>query len=405
LSRSRLVESHTREEVASKAGVAPEYVDRLVELGLLNPDAGHNFPTGDLRRARWIRSLEQAGVPLEGMAAAVDDGFLSFAFLDVSAFDRFAGLSATTFQQLSDTSGISHELLSVIREAFGYPEPSPEDYVLEDELSVIAAVEFQIAKGFQPIVIERWLRVYAECFRRIAQTETDMYKSEVVAPLLESGMSEVEMMDVQAQLGSEIGPLIERVLLAVYHGQQEQAWTKGAVEDVERALEKAGLHSRLPSPPAVSFLDLTGYTQLTEEQGDEAAAELAAKLRVLVRQTSLEHQGESVKFLGDGVMSYFSNPTQSVKAALDMVERAAERSLPAARVGIHAGPVVFQEGDYFGRTVNLAARIADYSRPGEVLVSREVVESSSGDGLTFTEIGPVNLKGVAGPVHLYVAKK
>jgi adenylate cyclase len=88
-----------------------------------------------------------------------------------------------------------------------------------------------------------------------------------------------------------------------------------------------------------------------------------------------------------------------------MVEKAATQSLPPARVGIHVGPVIFQEGDYFGRTVNLAARIAEYSRPGEVLVSRDVVEYVSGDGLAFSEIGPVALKGVAGSVHLYRAHR
>lgn len=392
-------------EVASKAGVDLEYVDRLVELGFMTPGAGETFSSSDVLKARWIRSLESAGVPLDGMAAAVRDGTLSFSYLDMSAFDRFAGLSGTTFRQLSDETGIPPALLSVVREAFGYPEPKAEDHVREDELSVIGAVEFQLSKGFRPIMIERWLRVYGDSFRRITETETDAYRSEVVMPLLETGMSEREMLDVQAHLGSEMGPLIERALLAIYHGHQERSWTRVWLESVEGALEKAGLYSQFHSPPAVSFLDLTGYTQLTEEHGDEAAADLAGRLRDVVRQTSLTHEGESVKFLGDGVMSYFPNPTNSVLAALDMVERAAIESLPPARVGIHAGPVVFQEGDYFGRTVNIAARITDYSRPGEVLVSRDVVESASDDGLNFAQIGPVTLKGVAGPIDLYRAHR
>ncbi len=159
------------------------------------------------------------------------------------------------------------------------------------------------------------------------------------------------------------------------------------------------------APPAVSFLDLTGYTRLTEEQGDEAAADLAAALRALVRRSSLEHGGESVKWLGDGVMFYFQEPGHGVLAALDMVEGAATQALPPARVGIHAGPVVFQEGDYFGRTVNIAARIADYARPGEVLVSQEVVEAAEEMPLTFKEIGPVELKGVTGAVSLHTAHR
>jgi len=67
--------------------------------------------------------------------------------------------------------------------------------------------------------------------------------------------------------------------------------------------------------------------------------------------------------------------------------------------------VVFQEGDYFGRTVNVAARISDYARPGEVLVSQEVVDAASGTQLRFDEIGPVDLKGVAGAVSLHTARR
>jgi adenylate cyclase len=88
-------------------------------------------------------------------------------------------------------------------------------------------------------------------------------------------------------------------------------------------------------------------------------------------------------------MFYFREPSDAVLAALDMVEGVAIHALPPAHVGIHAGPVAFQEGDYFGRTVNLAARIAEYARPGEVVVSQEVVDAAEGTPVTFTEIGPV----------------
>jgi len=218
-----------------------------------------------------------------------------------------------------------------------------------------------------------------------------------VLPLLEAGMTEAEMLEAQADLGSRMAPLTEQALLGMYHGQQEHAWSRSAVEEVEGALERAGLYSRLHHRPAMCFLDITGYTRLTEERGDEAAADLAARLAVLVRRSSQEHGGQPVKWLGDGVMFYFGDPGQDVLAALDMVEGVAIHALPPAHVGIHAGPVVFQEGDYFGRTVNIAARIAEYARPGEVLVSQEVVDAAAGTPVTFTEIGPVELKGVSGP--------
>ena len=124
---------YTRQEVAQRAGVDPGYVDRLVELGILTPEAGEAFSPGDALRARWLQSLERAGVPLEGLAAAVRDGVLSFSFLDVAAYDRFAGLSGTTFQQLSADTGIPLELLMVVREAFGMAEPHPDDTVRASE--------------------------------------------------------------------------------------------------------------------------------------------------------------------------------------------------------------------------------------------------------------------------------
>ena len=391
--------------MAARAGVDPDYVDRLVELGILSPGSGNTFSAGDVRRARWVQSFEQAGVPLEGLAAAVRDGTLSFSYLDATAFDRFAGVSTTTFRELSERTGVPLDLLLVIREAHGFAEPGPEDHVREDELAVVPAIENQLASGIRPEVIERLLRAYGDGLRKIVEIETDWYRTEVQMPLLEAGMTEAEMLAAQADIGSRMAPLMEQALLSIYHGQQEHAWSTSAVEDVEAALERAGLYRPVRRPPAVCFLDITGYTRLTEERGDEAAADLATKLATLVRGSSREHDGQPVKWLGDGVMFYFPNPGDGVSAALDMVEGLPAAGLPPAHVGIHAGPVVFQDGDYFGRTVNIAARIAEYARPGEVLVSQEVVEATDLEGVDVTAIGPIELKGVSEPLSLHSVRR
>jgi adenylate cyclase len=391
--------------MAARAGVDPDYVDRLVELGILSPGSGNTFSAGDVRRARWVQSFDQAGVPLEGLAAAVRDGTLSFSYLDATAFDRFAGVSTTTFRELSERTGVPLDLLLVIREAHGFAEPRPEDHVREDELAVVPAIENQLASGIRPEVIERLLRAYGDGLRKIVEIETDWYRTEVQMPLLEAGMTEAEMLAAQADIGSRMAPLMEQALLSIYHGQQEHAWSTSAVEDVEAALERAGLYRPVRRPPAVCFLDITGYTRLTEERGDEAAADLATKLATLVRGSSREHDGQPVKWLGDGVMFYFPNPGDGVSAALDMVEGLPAAGLPPAHVGIHAGPVVFQDGDYFGRTVNIAARIAEYARPGEVLVSQEVVEATVLEGVDVTAIGPIELKGVSEPLSLHSVRR
>jgi adenylate cyclase len=398
------VKEHSRQEVARKAGVDATKVDRLTELGILRPGPDHTFSAGDVLRVRWVHGLEQAGVPLEGIAAAVRDGTLSFAYLDASAFDRFRGLSGTTFREVSERTRIPFELLKVAREALGFAEPRPEDRVREDELPVVEAIELQLSNGFRPAVVERWLRVCGDSLRRITDTETDGYATEVMRHFMEAGMTEREMMEAQAELGSRLVPIMEQAIVAIYHGRQEHAWIEATVEYVEGVLEEAGLHSPLRRPPAMCFLDITGYTRLTEERGDEAAADLAERLGTLVRRSSQEHGGQPVKWLGDGVMFYFPDPGQSVLSALDMVEGVSKHALPPAHVGIHAGPVVFQEGDYFGRTVNTASRIAEYARPGEVLVSQAVVDAAPGIPVTFTDVGPVELKGVSETLRLHTAR-
>jgi class 3 adenylate cyclase len=160
--------------------------------------------------------------------------------------------------------------------------------------------------------------------------------------------------------------LSERAVIEMYRLQQTKTWTANIIESLETMLAAAGLHSRLEHPPAMCFLDITGYTRLTQERGDAAAAQLAERLGRLAQRTSIKYGGRPVKWLGDGVVFYFPNPGPGVVAALEMVTGVAEAGLPPAHVGLHSGPLIFQEGDYYGQTVNVAARIAESARPGEV---------------------------------------
>ena len=93
------------EDVAERTGVEPSYVIRLVELGILVPEEPDRFSAGDVRRVLMARSLEDAGIPLDDVAAAIRHGALSFSFFDAAGYDRFAGLATETFQQVSDRTG------------------------------------------------------------------------------------------------------------------------------------------------------------------------------------------------------------------------------------------------------------------------------------------------------------
>jgi class 3 adenylate cyclase len=383
--------------------VPVEFIERLVELGILKPAEGDRFTAADARKAGVVKSLEGTGIPLEDMADALHKGTLSLTFLETPAYDRFAPYTTETFAQLSERTGVPVELLLVIREAAGGALPSPDDYVREDELEIVPYVQTQYDAGLRPLGTERLLRVMGDSFRRLTDAEGAWWNAEVLAPRLAAGRT---VDDVTAgEFTESLNAHSERATRAILRAHQAHAWTRNIVEATEVLLDKAGLYSRMEKPPAMCFLDISGYTRLTQERGDDAAADLADQLSRLVQRSSTQHAGRPVKWLGDGVMFYFADPGPGVVSALEMVEGVADAGLPPAHVGLHAGPVIFQQGDYFGQTVNVAARIADYARPGEVVVSQEVVEASDEDGVQFAEIGPVELKGVSGAMQLHAANR
>lgn len=396
------------DETARAAGVEPAYVAGLIEEGILDADGAGLLSERDVRRVRIVQTLEAAGLPVAGLGQAVRSGVVSLSFIDSPSYDRWGSYSESTFSSLSAETGVPVELLMVVREAMGSAAPRSDDRVRVDEMLVVPMVQIQHQLGFRPEVIERALRVYGDSLRRVAETESDWWYSEVMMPIMGAGGEPAEMAAAVAATSEELSPALARVgdaaIMAVYHGQQTHSWIRNILEGFEAALAAAGIHSRLKRFPAMCFFDLTGYTRLTEERGDEAAAGLARSLASLVQRNSMRYGGKAVKFLGDGVMFHFPEPGRGVLAALDMVEAAVSVGLPPAHVGLHAGPVLFQEGDYFGRTVNISARIADYARPGEVLVSQEVVDESGDVGVGFAEIGPVELKGVSGSIRLYKAR-
>lgn len=391
----------TARDVAERAGVGLDFVTRLIDVGALTPAEDGTLTEGDVRRARVFRGLEGAGLPIEVLVVATERGELSFDFLDLPVYDRFSALVPRTFRDVSDEKGIPLELLLVVREAMGLAQAEADDQMREDELEVVTVIQQLLSKSPDRAVIERLLRVYGDGLRRIAETEADWWRNQLALPYLRSGMSAPEMLQVTAAWGDEFTAGVEGALLAIYHANQEHTWNEALIEEIEEALDRAGLHSRMEVTPAICFLDITGFTRLTEERGDEAAADLAERLAPLVQRPAERHGGKVVKWLGDGVMFYFREPTGGVVAALEMIDAISAAGLPPAHVGLHTGPVVFQGGDYFGRTVNLAARIGEQAAPGHVLVTQEIVDRVASDGLSFEPIGPIQLKGVSEPVLLH----
>jgi len=395
-------EAFSREQASARAGVTVDRLGELVALGIIKPRSNDGFSVGDVRRARLVETLIEAGLPLDALAEGFRRGLLTLDFVDGAEYERLPRLSQETFGQVSERSGVPFSLLAVIRETGGFGSPGIDDLMREDELRVVPFIEIQVRHGFDHVAIERLLRAQADSLRRIAEAEAEWWRSQVSTPRLTAGGTGIGLAAVE--FSAEINQASQDALLAIWNAQQAQTWTSNIIAGFEYLLQREGLYLPGDRLPAICFLDITGFTRLTQERGDHAAADLAENLARLVQRTSADHAGRPVKWLGDGVMFYFRDPGHGVLAALEMVDGVVSAGLPPAHVGLHAGPVVMQEGDYFGQTVNVAARIADYARPGEVLVSGAVYEAArKTDGVRFTDIGAVELKGVSGTVELHAA--
>jgi adenylate cyclase len=393
--------------LADLAGVTAAEVERLVDLGVLVArDGVEPFLEIDVPKVRLAAACERAGLPMEGIASAIQAGRLSFAFLEAAPFRRWAVRSGQTYRKVSQDTGIPLETLGAVLESMGFARVGPDEPVREDELEVVPLLQLGLSSGiFDPAWLARLGRAHVEGLRLIVTAWGEAYQARFEGTLLASSGDQPTAMTLAAQLGVAFEPLVDPMLLAIYRRQQELNWTEGLVERIENELEAAGVLGRPGRVPAMCFLDLVGYTRLTEERGDAAAAGLAETLALLVGRSAREYGGVPVKWLGDGVMVYFREPAGAVRSALRLVEQLPVAGLPPAHVGVAAGPVVVQGGDYFGRTVNLAARIASRAGPGQVLVSQSVAESAPPAGVALVELGELRLKGFARPVRLLEARR
>jgi adenylate cyclase len=397
------VTDFSRGEAAARAGIDQATLDELVRLGIVQPGAGDLFSEGEVRKLALVGSLIAGGIPAAALAEKIRVGQFDMDFLDSPSFDTFTALSGHTFEEVARERHIPIEVLLAIRESVGAAVARPADHISEVELGMVPSIEAQLASGYPPDTVERLVRILGDSLRRYVLAAAESFRIYIIGPVADASGEEI---GAAAETASErmSGP-IEQALVAMYQAQLRHAYTSNIVDGITAELAASGIVASNERPPAMCFLDITGFTRLTSERGDRAAADLADVLGRLVMRVSVEHGGRPVKWLGDGVMLHFRDPGAAVVAALTMADEVPRAGLPPAHVGLHAGPVVFQDGDYYGSTVNLASRIADYARPGEVLVSQAVVDASADSETDFIALGHVELKGAPGPIELYVARR
>ncbi|HLM92927.1 MAG TPA: adenylate/guanylate cyclase domain-containing protein [Gaiellaceae bacterium] len=394
----------TEAELAERSACPVERIEELVGLGILVPrDADGPFSAKDVHRVRLMQAFEDAGIDLEVIARGVASGKVSYENLGLYLPEP-AALSRTA-EELATEVGRSPELITRLLREFGIAQPEPDGRLREDEVCTLKEL-LEVWAAADDDELARLARVYGQNVRKVVSSDLELAGATIFTRLREEGYTDDELREIAGAAGLRLMNFGEQLMLWLRGRHLEHEVLSVTVQTTEDYLQELGLApKRTPSSPAIAFLDLAGYTALTEERGDEAGADLADRLSILVHEAARPHGGNPVKWLGDGVMFHFDDPRAAVLTGLDLVEQTPAAVDVRARVGINAGNVIFRDGDYFGRTVNIASRIADYARPGEVLVSGEVKERWGGGGVRFDEIGPVVLKGLREELTLYSASR
>ncbi len=382
------------QELAELVPCPLQHVHRLQDLGLLTPDDTDGlFESTDVHVVRLMAAFEQAGISLEDVARGVAGGQLS-SFLPEPATisDSYGALAARHGRSPAFVRRLSGEL--------GLPPPDDGRLRGEDaEMLSLILSKLDLADEED---LSRFARLYGGAVQRLVTAGLQFFDRAIRQRVSTFDLSNDEKDDLVYEQGAGYTELVAGLVPWLQRRHREHAVLEYIVAVTEGFMEERGITPRQPrQPPAIAFLDLAGYTALAEERGDEAAAELAADLAGVVQVTAQAHGGRPVKWLGDGVMFHFTDPGKAILSGLDMIEQTERAISVPARIGINAGAVIAQEGDYFGRTVNVAARIADYARPHEVLVSEEARRSARVADVEFELVGDVPLKGVSSAVRLH----
>ena len=393
----------TGDEVAKRAGTTPEHIALLAKVGILEPEDDGTYPRRDVLRARFVLGLNAMGIDANAVADALASGDLTLGYVEIGG--RRPPRSNRTFAELSDEIGVPFLMLERIYVAFGLLRPAPDEYVREEDLPLIKFIPVLVGAGLSEGDVLRLARVWGDSARRVAQFQSHYLHHSIEEPFRRRGLRDNAAFEAALrEVGVRSGRSGEDLLGWLYRRHSEVFETEHLFDHVETALEDAGVHRREPRQvEGCVFADLSGYTRLTEESGDEEAARVSLKLAELVNEIASRHRGTVVKMLGDGVHFHFKDPSDGVMASLEIVDRVQPAGLPPAHIGANAGPMIYDEGDYFGRTVNIAARIASQAGPDQVFVGEDVLRHITRSGFRLVEVGAFELKGIAKPLTLYEA--
>jgi adenylate cyclase len=256
-----------------------------------------------------------------------------------------------------------------------------------------------LATGFPLVAFLQLVRVYAQSIRKIADAEVRLFHLYVHEPLIQEGAPALEIAEEMQGLAGELLPIAAPMIEYLHARYLRFFIEQDVVGHMEVDLGE-GASGRVSM--AYCFVDLTGFTRYTEEEGDEEALDMIERFVETV-QATLPAEATIVKTIGDEVMIVSPDSATLTEWAVGFLALFQER--PQPRVGIHYGSSVFRDGDYFGGEVNLAHRVVTRALGGEVMVTRDIVDAMQDSAyIEFHPIGRVSLKGFPEPISLFVAR-
>jgi adenylate cyclase len=381
------------QEAAQHAGVSTTTLQRWAREGVIPQYSGRWTPA-TVGVARLVARMRERGHSLREIKRATAEGRLAFGYME----ELFPTDGATyTRVQAAEETGLEPALIDRIVTALGV-SPVHSDSLSEDDIQLLRYVSAVLSAGLPLVAMLQLVRVYGQAMAQVADAEVRLFHLYVHEPLMRSGSSNIEMGEEMLGLTRNLLPLASPVMDHVHQRYLQHFVEQDVVGHMESDLETEEIDlGRMRV--AIAFADLAGYTRLTEEEGELSAVDVVERFIESVEIT-LPDEARVIKTIGDEVMVVGSDPANLTDWAVGFQRLQSGAHLP--RIGIHYGDALYRDGDYYGRDVNIASRVAARAAGGEVLVTRPVVEHA-GSHLKFDRIAEVRLKGFSESTEIFVA--
>jgi adenylate cyclase len=385
-------------EAARRSGVPASTLKRWAEEKIVPVRRGRWTATA-AAQARVVARMRERGYSLEDLKEAGREGRLAFGFAEELFSEEGETMSVA---EVARETGLEPELIERILVILGTPKGRQRNLTPEDSAALRHCARV-LAAGFPLVAFLQLVRVYVQSMRRIADAEVRLFHLYVHEPLIRDAVPELEMAEEMGDLAADVLPLAAPLTEYLHNRYLRFFIEQDVVGHMESGLGTDTAEIELGQVTVtLCFIDLTGFTRYTEEEGDLEALDVVENFVETVEAT-LPPEATIVKTIGDEVMVVSPDAASLTEWAVGFLGGFPQR--PQPRVGIHCGEAVYRDGDYFGSQVNLAHRVVNRALAGEVLVTDRVAEAIEGrQGLSREAIGQVSLKGFPVPTELFVVR-